>query len=202
MPRRWTLRSVPGRSPRRAGKTSYRTPGSSSSVLDLPAPTEYFGVRIGLAYATPSGSRTDPVAFRLRVVNEGRSPWRGRVPLVWVQAGSSWVERHDVDVPPGGERSVDLQARWDPVTGPLECRLPTARSPVLEAESTSTGAREWTYTSPYLRLASIGDPRPTGAGSAAEDRSDRLVQTAIFAVVIAAAAVAVVVFVLYATAIL
>jgi hypothetical protein len=163
-------------------------------VPDLAAPTEYFGLNVALV---DRGSDGD---FGLSVENREAEAWTGRIPVVWVQSGVSWVEILDVTLGPHETQIRDLRTRWAGTGGALECRLPVERSPHDLLPLTEARISEWALAANYLPLGRRAVPSPPRVVSADQDRRDRVRQALwlTFALVLGIAAV---VLILYATSV-
>lgn len=161
---------------------------------DLPPPTEYFDLNVGLVELPPEGS------FGLSVENRTGEPWAGRIPVVWVQSGVSWVEVLDVRLGPHEARRMGLRTRWTETGGPLECRLPLERSPRDLLSLPDGKISEWALGSNYLPLGRLSIPISTPPPTAAQERKDRIRQ-ALWLVFAAVLGIVAVVLILYATAV-
>ncbi len=170
---------------------------------DFPAPTEYFGLDVGLVDRPTTGDRgSSDRWFSLSVGNRKSEPWSGRIPIVWVQGGVTWAEALDVALGPSESRRVDLATRWTAGAPPLECRLATERSP-RELLSLPQGETEaWAMTSRYLPLGTVATSSFPAPIAAEDDRRDRIRQTVWLVIAAVIAIVAVILLVVYAASIL
>ena len=167
----------------------------------LPAPTLYFGLRVGIA-ERPGSSASEGRGFVLTLENPGTTAWGGRIPVVWVQAGVSWTELFEVDLAPQERRTLGLATRWVSGAPALECRLPIERSP-QELRKLPRGATEsWAMTSNYVPIGTIAVDAPVSTPSPEEDRRDRLRQSVWLVVAGAIAVLAAILLVIYATSVL
>ena len=169
--------------------------GARRSVPDFPAPTEYFGLNVGLVARGTDGG------LGVSVENRTAEAFAGRLPFVWVQSGVSWVEVLDVRLEPHGRAVLDLKTRWTGTGGALECRMPTERSPRDLLSLDGATITKWALASNYLPLGRAVVPSPPVVPTAAEDRRDRLRQSLwlVFAAVLGLVAV---VLILYATSVI
>jgi hypothetical protein len=168
-------------------------------VTDLPAPVEYFGLRVGLIDRAP-GERER--AFALTLENRTDERWFGRIPLVWVQGGIAWTEGFDVDLRPRETHRLGVATRWSSDGATLEARLPTERSPRELARLPPGKADSEAVTSRYLPLATLSAPTSPAEPGRFEDRRELLRETAVLLVASVAAVVSAILLVIYATSIL
>jgi len=163
-------------------------------VAEFPEPTEYFALNVGLRARAHDG-------FALAVENREGEAWTGRVPVVWVQGGVSWVEILDLSLAPHERREVELRTRWAGTGGPLEARLPVERDPRDLLARSDAQISTWALASNFLPLGRRSLPPVPHVATPAEERRDR-VRSALwlaFAVVVGLVAV---VLILYATSVL
>jgi hypothetical protein len=169
-------------------------------VPGFSAPTEYFGLRVGLT-DRPGAPGAKDRAFALWLENRTPDPWSGRIPVVWAQSGVSWTEVFDLDLAAGERRSVDLATRWVPGSPSLEGRLASERSPEELRRLPSGETERWALTSRYVPLGSVGDPPSVPPMTPAEDRRDRIRQTVWLVVAAVIAVVSAILLVVYASSI-
>jgi hypothetical protein len=172
-------------------------------VGDFVAPTLYFGLRVGIIdRPRPASPEATDRAFALTVENPTPTAWRGRVPIVWAQAGVSWTETFDVELAAGERRTLGLATHWSAGGPSLEARLPSERSPQELAREPTGETERWALTSRYVPLGAVAAAADPAMISPAEDRRDRIRLTVWLVIAGVVAVVAAVLLIVYATSVL